>query len=128
MMPDGSLKIIDRKKDLVKLQAGEYVSLGKVEGVLKLHPMVDNVCVFAKSTESFAVAVIVPSKADLIEFCEEVCHKTKFTAEQLAEDESVLDGIAKSMLSYGLTQRSARRDPSSLASLDIDTIVTLTRP
>jgi len=104
MMPDGSLKIIDRKKDLVKLQAGEYLSLGKVEGVLKLHPMVDNVCVFAKSTESFAVAVIVPSKADLIEFCEEVCHKTGFTAEQLAEDESVLDGIAKSMLSYGVSK------------------------
>ncbi len=28
---DGSLKIVDRKKDLVKLQFGEYVSLGKVQ-------------------------------------------------------------------------------------------------
>ena len=40
----------------------------------------------------------------MIEFCEEVCHKTGFTAEQLAEDESVLDGIAKSMLSYGVSK------------------------
>ena len=36
MLPDGNLKIIDRKKDLVKLQGGEYVSLNKVESVLKL--------------------------------------------------------------------------------------------
>lgn len=27
---DGTVKIIDRKKDLVKLQFGEYISLGKV--------------------------------------------------------------------------------------------------
>lgn len=37
----------DRKKDLVKLQAGEYVSLGKVEAVLKSCPLVDNICVYA---------------------------------------------------------------------------------
>ena len=33
---DGTIKIVDRKKDLVKLQFGEYVSLGKVESMLKV--------------------------------------------------------------------------------------------
>jgi long-chain acyl-CoA synthetase len=33
---DGCLEIIDRKKDIVKLQHGEYVSLGKVRNILVL--------------------------------------------------------------------------------------------
>lgn len=37
----------DRKKDLVKLQAGEYVSLGKVEAVLKNCSLIDNICAYA---------------------------------------------------------------------------------
>lgn len=42
-----SAPFADRKKDLVKLQAGEYVSLGKVEAMLKSCPLVDNICVYA---------------------------------------------------------------------------------
>lgn len=30
MFPNGTFKVIDRRKDLLKLQNGEYVSLGKV--------------------------------------------------------------------------------------------------
>ena len=37
---DGVIRIVDRKKDLVKLQHGEYISYGKVEAILKTSPFV----------------------------------------------------------------------------------------
>ena len=37
----------DRKKDLVKLQHGEYIALAQVETVLKMCPLVDQICVVA---------------------------------------------------------------------------------
>lgn len=48
VLPNGNLKIIDRKKDLVKLSGGEYVSLNKIESILKLLTFVDNCCVVAE--------------------------------------------------------------------------------
>uniref|UniRef100_A0AAV2J205 long-chain-fatty-acid--CoA ligase n=1 Tax=Knipowitschia caucasica TaxID=637954 RepID=A0AAV2J205_KNICA len=62
---DGCLKIIDRKKDLVKLQAGEYVSLGKVEAVLKNCPLIDNICAYASSDESYVISFVVPNQKQL---------------------------------------------------------------
>ena len=62
MMPDGTIKIVDRKKDLVKMQGGEYVSLGKVESLMKLHPAVENICVFGDSKRSNPVALVVPGE------------------------------------------------------------------
>lgn len=59
--PDGCIKIIDRKKDLVKLQLGEYVSLGKVEAELKTCPLVENICVYGDSHKSYTVALVVPN-------------------------------------------------------------------
>lgn len=56
-LPNGNLKIIDRKKDLVKLQNGEYVSLGKVESTLKSNPFTDNFCVYANSNYNYIVAL-----------------------------------------------------------------------
>lgn len=60
--PEGTLKIIDRKKDLVKLQFGEYVSLGKVESVLKTCPIVENICIYGDATKSYCVALLSPDR------------------------------------------------------------------
>nr|GMD19144.1 long chain acyl-CoA synthetase 9, chloroplastic [Ipomoea batatas] len=56
---DGCLEIIDRKKDIVKLQHGEYVSLGKVEAVLVISPYVDSIMVHADPFHSYCVALVV---------------------------------------------------------------------
>ena len=61
MDSNGILKIIDRKKDLVKLQGGEYVSLNKVESVIKLLPLVENCCVIADGRKSYCICLIQPN-------------------------------------------------------------------
>lgn len=61
---------VDRKKDLVKLQAGEYVSLGKVEAELKTCPIVDNICVYGDSSKQYCVALVVPNQQQLTDLAE----------------------------------------------------------
>ena len=54
--------LTDRKKDLVKLSTGKFVSFGKIESVLKVCPFVENICVYADPTRDYTVAMIVPSR------------------------------------------------------------------
>jgi len=65
---DGNLMIIDRKKDLVKLQQGEYVALSKVENALKRSEYVDLPMVYAKSTHSYCIALVCPALPALTSF------------------------------------------------------------
>lgn len=63
--PDGTVSVIDRKKNLVKLAHGEYVSLGKVETELKTCAVVDNICVFGNSFKTYLVALVMPNPKQL---------------------------------------------------------------
>merc|ERR1719263_2207513 len=58
---DGQLQIIDRKKDLVKLQMGEYVALSKVENVLKACKYTQLPMVYALPTMDYCIVVICPN-------------------------------------------------------------------
>lgn len=68
ILPSGNLKIIDRKKDLVKLQGGEYVALSKVEVVLKLISYIDNCCMFANPLKTYPVCLICPNVEKIAAF------------------------------------------------------------
>ncbi|KAK4400951.1 Long chain acyl-CoA synthetase 5 [Sesamum angolense] len=60
--PNGSLKIIDRKKNIFKLSQGEYVAVENLENIYSLVPDIESIWVYGNSFESFLVAIINPSK------------------------------------------------------------------
>ncbi|XP_015436420.1 PREDICTED: long-chain-fatty-acid--CoA ligase 4 isoform X2 [Dufourea novaeangliae] len=78
---DGCIKIIDRKKDLVKLQLGEYVSLGKVEAELKTCPVVENICIYGDAHKTYTVALVVPNPY----YLEEIATSLGMTGKSIEE-------------------------------------------
>lgn len=104
MMQDGTIKIIDRKKDLLKLQGGEYVSLGKVESLLKIHPAIENICVSGDSSRSHTVALVIPGQGYLDTLAEKL-GKGKVEREALCRDEEVVADILSVVARHGAQQK-----------------------
>lgn len=67
----GTLNIIDRVKNLVKLSNGEYIALEKLESVYKSCYYIENMCVHADSMHSKPVGLIVPIEAPFRKFLAE---------------------------------------------------------
>lgn len=100
MHEDGVLKIIDRKKDLVKLQAGEYVSLGKVEAELKTCPVVENICVYGDASKDHTVALVVPNPSHLSAIAARL-HKDHLSFEQLCADPQMEKAVLSELADHG---------------------------
>lgn len=87
--PDGCLEIIDRKKDIVKLQHGEYISLGKIEAALLSSNYVESIMVYADPFHNYCVALVVPSRQVLEKWAQENGIQHKDFSELCDKAESV---------------------------------------
>lgn len=112
---DGCVKIIDRKKDLVKLQHGEYVSLGKVEAELKTCSFVENICVYGDSTKTYCVALVSPSELGIKDLAETLGISGEM--EQLCMNKEVTNLALKKLQEHGAS--------SKLIKFEIPTKITL---
>ncbi|KAH7399220.1 fatty acid activator Faa4 [Phaeosphaeria sp. MPI-PUGE-AT-0046c] len=63
--PNGHVKIIDRKKNLVKTLKGEYIALEKIESVYRASSLIANICVYAAPDKDKPIAIIVPAEPAL---------------------------------------------------------------
>jgi long-chain acyl-CoA synthetase len=76
LTPGGALKIVDRKKNLVKLKGGEYVALEKMNTAYNNSPFVNvdtgGVCCFADDSLDRAVAIAQCKEAEILAAAKEV--------------------------------------------------------
>lgn len=114
MDENGCLRIIDRMKDLVKLQSGEYVSLGNVEAILKTHAVVDNICVICDSNQNNTVAVVVPAVESVKKIAQELS-KEERNFDNLCDDEDIVKAVLQALQKHGKSQKLNRAEiPTAL--------------
>jgi len=74
---NGSIKIIDRKKNIFKLSHGEYVAAEKIESTYLQNKLITEIFVHGDSFQSYLIAIVVPNIATIKEFAnkEGIPHK-----------------------------------------------------
>jgi long-chain acyl-CoA synthetase len=69
---NGHIRIIDRVKNLVKLQGGEYIALEKLEAVYRSAQVVLNLMIHGEGAYPRAIAVVCPNEKILAELAAEL--------------------------------------------------------
>lgn len=96
---DGTLSVIDRIKNLVKLSNGEYIALEKLESVYKTVMGVSNVCIYGDSLRPKAVALVVPTESYLRQLAkDQQLDVANGSFESLCQDSQVRKSVLDQLL------------------------------
>ena len=61
-----ALRIVDRVKNIFKLQQGEYISPEKIENILSGCKYVDQIFIYGDSLQNYLIAFIYPNQNEII--------------------------------------------------------------
>lgn len=96
---NGSLKIIDRKKNIFKLAIGEYIAPEKIENIYVTCPSVAEVFVYGDSLQHFLVGIIVPDKNAIDKFAADLGISAPF--EELVKNPKIVAKVLEEITAKG---------------------------
>ncbi|CAN9514670.1 unnamed protein product [Ophioblennius macclurei] len=99
-LPNGTLKIVDRKKHIFKLAQGEYIAPEKIENVYTRSDAVAQVFVHGDSLQACLVAVVIPDPDFLCSWAKRTL-KLKGSYQELCNRADVKAAILKDLLRLG---------------------------
>ena len=83
-----AIKIIDRAKNIFKLEQGEYVASEKVENILSHSKYSSQLFIHGEGLQSFIIAIMVPDKDECVTFLSQKgIDVTKDNVEQYYQNE-----------------------------------------
>ncbi|CAI5437559.1 unnamed protein product [Caenorhabditis angaria] len=97
--PEGTLKIVDRKKHIFKLSQGEYVAPEKIENIYVRSKYVAQSFVYGESLKTCLIAIVVPDVETLGPAMAD--NGIKGTFEELCRNEEVKKLVLEDMLAVG---------------------------
>ncbi|CAM2113234.1 unnamed protein product [Caretta caretta] len=98
-LPNGTLKIIDRKKHIFKLAQGEYIAPEKIENVYTRSEPVAQVFVYGESLQAFLIAIVVPDAETLSNWAKKKGFEGSY--EELCKNKDLKKHILEDMLKVG---------------------------
>ncbi|XP_070109279.1 long-chain-fatty-acid--CoA ligase 1 isoform X5 [Equus przewalskii] len=98
-LPNGTLKIIDRKKHIFKLAQGEYIAPEKIENIYLRSEPVAQVFVHGESLQAFLIAIVVPDAETIGHWARKKGFEGSF--EELCRNKDVKKAILEDMVRLG---------------------------